>query len=240
MGFQGFPPDTLRFLKQLKKNNNREWFQARRNLFEEQVKAPLTELVLQVGEALRSFAPEMAADPKSSIYRIYRDTRFSRDKRPYKTQIAAVFPIRGMPKHAGPGLYFHVSPDEVLMGGGIYMPDSGVLRAIRENITENGEKFLSIVEGKAFRKTFGDLEGEQLKSMPKGFRADSVAAKYLRYKQILFGEMFEAGLAETPQLFSAIVACFKKGMPLIRFLHQPAARALNASSRLGAERATDF
>jgi uncharacterized protein (TIGR02453 family) len=229
--FCGFPPEGLRFLKQLKRNNSRPWFQSHKDDYEEYVKRPMQELVVRIGEAFRRFAPEMVADPKISIYRIYRDTRFSRDKSPYKTHTAAVFPVRGLPKNSGPGLYFHVSAEEVLVGGGIYMPDPALLRAVREHIAARPKQFLQIVEGGAFRKAFGELEGEQLQSMPKGFSADHAAASYLRYKQFLFGELYPAKMAATPRLLPAILDCFEKGMPLIRFLKEPAARAVSSSDQ---------
>src|SRR3972149_8890341 len=132
----------------------------------------MVELILLIGEAFLRFAPEMVADPKISLYRIYRDSRFSRDKSPYKTQVAAVFPVRGLPKNSGPGLYFHIAPEEVLMGGGMYMPEPPLLRAVRERIAASPRAFLAIVEGRRFRKAFGELEGEALKTMPKGFSAE--------------------------------------------------------------------
>jgi uncharacterized protein (TIGR02453 family) len=99
--FPGFPPETLEFLHQLARNNNRGWFQAHKVTYEEKVKTPMIGLVLALGGAMQSFAPEMIVDPKRAIFRIYRDTRFSRDKAPYKTQIAAIFGPRGIPKHRG-------------------------------------------------------------------------------------------------------------------------------------------
>ena len=161
-----FPREGMAFLRQLKRNNNRDWFQAHRESYERHVRAPMAELVYAIGDAFRRFAPEMVADPKVSIYRIYRDTRFSRDKTPYKTQVAAVFPVRGLPKNSGPGLYFHISPQEVLIGGGIYMPEPQLLRGVREQIAAHPKHFLGIVESRAFRNAFGELEGEQLKTAP--------------------------------------------------------------------------
>jgi uncharacterized protein (TIGR02453 family) len=223
------PAKALRFLAQLKKNNNRDWFQAHKEEYEEYVKGPMQELVLRIGDALRRTAPEIVAEPKTALYRIYRDTRFSRDKTPYKTHAAAVFPVRGLPKNAGPSLYFHVAADEVLIGGGMYMPDAGLLRAVREEIAARPRAFLRIVEGPAFRRAFEELEGEQLKTAPKGFPRDHPAARYLRYKQFLFGEIHPAGLATTRQLLPRIVRCFENGMPLIRFLKRPAERAVALS-----------
>ena len=224
--FPGFPPAALSFLADLRKHNNRPWFQARKHIYEQCVKGPMVEMIGRIGEAFLRFAPEMAADPKVSLYRIYRDTRFSPDKSPYKTHAAAVFPVRGLPKNSGPGLYFHISPEEVLIGGGIYMPEPPVLRAVRERIAASPREFISIVESPRFRKAFGEMEGEQLKMMPKGYSVDHPAAKYLRYKQFLFGKVFSPTLATSPRFLPTLLECFEQGMPLIRFL---AAGRCNAS-----------
>ena len=117
-----FTPATLRFLRALKRNNRREWFNAHRDDYEAHVRQPMTAIVERLAVDLRTFAPELVASPKLSMYRIYRDTRFSDDKKPYKTHVAAVFPTRGLAKHEGAGVYFHVAPDEVWIGGGMYSP----------------------------------------------------------------------------------------------------------------------
>ena len=231
-----FSPEGLQFLANLRRHNNRPWFQARKEIYEQAVKGPMAELILALQQAFRRVAPEMVADPRVSLYRIYRDTRFSRDKSPYKTQAAAVFPVRGLPKTSGPGLYFHISPDEVLIGGGMYMPEPAVLRAVRDAIATAPRKFLSIVEGKRFRAAFGELEGEQLRSMPQGYAADHLAAKYLRYKQFLFGEIHPAELALGARLLPTILRCFQEGMPLIRFLKEPALRVSSLATHENALR----
>src|SRR5579863_8851398 len=113
MPFPGFPPEALKFFASLARNNDREWFQPRKEIFDTKIKAPMCELVLAVNEDLAKFAPAYTADPKKAIYRIYRDTRFSPDKTPYKTHIAASFSRRGMEKHGAGGFYFSVSHKEV-------------------------------------------------------------------------------------------------------------------------------
>lgn len=213
-----FPPGALAFLGQLRKHNRRDWFQPRKHIYEDTVKGPMVEVIHRMGEAFRRFAPEMVADPKVSHYRIYRDTRFSPDKSPYKTHAAAVFPVRGLPKNSGPGLYFHISPEEVLIGGGMYMPEPPALRAVRQRIAANPREFIGIVESPRFRRAFGELQGEQLKTMPKGFSPDHQAARYLRHKQFLFGKFFAPSLATSPRFFPTLIDCFQEGMPLIRFL----------------------
>ena len=109
--FPGFPAEGIKFLRSLKKNNRREWFQPRKQVYDEQVKAPMLELVAGINAEMMRFAPDYVREPKDAVYRAYRDTRFSPDKTPYKTHIAAVFTRRGFDRHAGAGLYFSVSPE---------------------------------------------------------------------------------------------------------------------------------
>jgi uncharacterized protein (TIGR02453 family) len=219
--FPGFPAEGIRFLRQLKRNNNRDWFQAQKSVYEENVKQPMQELISAMAEEFERFAPEMAATPKVSSYRIYRDTRFSKDKSPYKTHVAAVFPRKGLDKHAGAGLYVHISPNDVFAGGGLYMPAPEDLNAVRQHIAGNRKRFTGIVEHQTFRRLFGELSGEQLSRVPRGFRADDPAADYLRFKQFLAGRDIDPGIVTTPRFFKTVVTSFEGMMPLIRFLNEP-------------------
>src|SRR5919198_5428275 len=126
-----FPKEGLKFLQSLKRNNNREWFSEHKAIYEECVKRPIDDLITALAADFRKFAPEMVASPKVSAYRIYRDTRFSKDKSPYKTHVAAVFPRSGLGKHEGAGFYLHIAPSELLVGGGLYMPLPNDLNAVR-------------------------------------------------------------------------------------------------------------
>lgn len=225
-GFPGFPPEALKFLRELSRNNNREWFQTHKATYEEKVKMPMMALVLSLGGAMQGFAPEMIVDPKRAIFRIYRDTRFSQDKSPYKTHVAAVFGPRGIPRHQGAVLYFHISPEEVLIAGGIYMPIPAELRAIRRHIAAHWEELREITESRNFRKILGNLEGEQLTRAPREFPKDHPAIDFLRYKQYLVSITEPPKLAETPRLAPRMLTAFAAMMPLIRFLNAP----LKASS----------
>src|SRR5947209_6587562 len=167
--FSAFPKEGLQFLRSLKRNNNREWFQKHRSNYEQHIKQPMADLIEALHMDFQEFAPEMIASPKVSAYRIYRDTRFSKDKTPYKTHVAAVFPRSGLSKHEGAGFYLHIGPAELLIGGGLYMPFPEDLSAVRWHIAENPETFLAIVGGGKFRKMFGDLGGERLSRVPRGF-----------------------------------------------------------------------
>src|SRR5712675_2226434 len=139
-----FSTQTLKFLRGLKRHNRREWFNSHRDEYETHVRQPMTAIVERLANDFRVFAPELVASPKISMYRIYRDTRFSDNKAPYKTHVAAVFPTRGLAKHEGAGLYFHVSPDEVWIGGGMYMPPPPQLLAVREHIAANVKQLRAI------------------------------------------------------------------------------------------------
>jgi uncharacterized protein (TIGR02453 family) len=216
-----FSAETLRFLRALKRNNRREWFNAHRDDYETYVRQPMTAIVERLAIDFRAFAPELVASPKVSMYRIYRDTRFSENKTPYKTHIAAVFPTRGLLKHEGAGVYFHVSPDEVWIGGGMYAPDALRLHAVREHIAANARKLRAIVESSGFRKHFGALEGEKLKRVPRGFPTDHPAAEYLKFRQFLAGAEFPASLASSPKFYGTLLTVFREATPLTRFLNAP-------------------
>ena len=222
--FSAFPEEALRFLRALKRNNNREWFQKHKTNYEQHIKQPMTSLIQSLQADFQQFAPEVIATPKVSAYRIYRDTRFSKDKSPYKTHIAASFPRTGLDKHEGAGFYFHLSTDELLIGGGMYMPLPEHLRAVRSHILEERRQFLDIVEDRKFRRLFGEIHGEQLSRIPRGFPADHAVADYLRYKQFLAGRNFPPEFATAPRFYGAVLETFQALTPLIRFLNQPIVR----------------
>src|SRR5215471_7850717 len=144
--FSAFPKEGLQFLRNLQRNNNREWFLDHKPIYEQYVKQPISDLIEALGSEFQRFAPEMVATHKVSAYRIHRDTRFSKDKSPYKTHVAAVFPHSGLGKHEGAGFYVHIAPDELLIGGGLYMPLPEDLNAVRSHMFENSKAFLRIVE----------------------------------------------------------------------------------------------
>jgi uncharacterized protein (TIGR02453 family) len=231
-GFPGFPEEGMQFFRSLARNNRREWFQPRKTVYDERVKAPMAELVGALSAEMIRFAPEHV-DPAKAIYRIYRDTRFSKDKTPYKTHIAAIFPRRGLEKHGGAGLYFSVSPKEVEVAGGVYMPGPETLLAIRTCVAEHHEEFRRIVRGRKLRSLVGELHGEQLSRVPKGFLSCHPAADLVRYKQWLFYVMLDPALATTPKLLPEIRKRFEAMMPFIEFLNGPLVRAKRQAIRPG-------
>ena len=216
-----FTDRTLRFLRALRRNNRREWFNAHKDDYEAYVRQPMIAMIERLAIDFQSFAPELIATPKQSLYRIYRDTRFSPNKAPYKTHAAAVFPPRGLPKHEGAGVYFHISPDEVWIGGGIYAPQTPQLVALREHIAANPRRLRTIVEAPAFRRRVGALQGERLQRVPRVYPPDHEAAEYLKFRQFIAGRALPGAFTTSPRLYRTIVGVFREVMPLARFLNEP-------------------
>ncbi|MBS1829825.1 MAG: DUF2461 domain-containing protein [Acidobacteria bacterium] len=222
-GFSGFPEEGMRFLKGLKKNNQREWFQPRKEVFEESVKAPMEQMVEALNAKLLGFAPQYITEPKRAVYRIYRDTRFSNDKTPYKTHIAASLTRAGMQKHVSAGFYFSVSPEQIEVAGGVYMPGPEQLRLLRAHIAENHGELEGILNNATLRKLMGGLWGEKFARMPKGFPADHPAGDLLRAKHwVLYDtERMDAKLATTTKLLPEFVKRFQAMTPFVEFLNRP-------------------
>lgn len=218
-----FPAAALKFLRALKRNNDREWFRARKDQYERDVRGPMIAVVEQLAIDFKRFAPELVASPKHSLYRIYRDTRFSEDKTPLKTHVAAVFPWRGLAKHQGAGLYVEVTGAWVWAGGGMYAPETAHLVRVREHIASTWPEVRTIVADRRFREDVGTLEGSQLTRVPRGYPADHPAADFLRYRQFLAGREFPASLAASAEFYPTLLRTFKAVVPLVRFLNEPLA-----------------
>ena len=214
-----FTPKTLSFLRSLKRNNNRDWFRARRTDYDAHVRAPMLAVIERLAADFRRFAPELEASPKS-LYRIYRDTRFSDDKTPLKTQVAASFRWRGLPRGESAGLYVEIAPGWVWMGGGFYAPPPQLVR-IREHISRTHPELHRLTRAAAFRRTVGVLDGDRLTRLPRGFAADDPAADYLKHRNFLAGRELPADFACSPAFYPTLVGTFKAIMPLVRFLNQP-------------------
>ena len=220
-GFRGFPPEAMAFFRGLARNNKREWFQPRKHIYDEQVKAPMVELVMELDRAMLDFAPDYVTDPDKAIYRIYRDTRFSADKTPYKTHIAAIFARRGMEKHGAGSYYFSISHKEVEVGGGIYMPPPEALLAVRTHVAGHHTDFRRIAAASPVKRLFGAVQGEQLARLPKGFSTDHPAADLLRFKQYLLFTTLDPAVVTTPKLLPELEKRFRAIAPFLDFLNAP-------------------
>ncbi len=218
--FAGFPAKGLQFLKNLKRNNNRNWFQKHRDEYEEFVKFPMQCFIASLKQRMTDEAPEIEFNPKRSIFRIYRDVRFSKNKAPYKTNIAASFEIRGRSKGVTetPGLYIHVEPGGVFMGGGLYMPSGDQLKAIRHSIADHPDEYLSIINDRQFKRLFGGIQGEKLVKAPLGFPKDHPMIAHLRHKQFFVGQELEERSALSARLLETTAKSYSATMPLVRWL----------------------
>jgi len=216
----GFTDDTLSFLRRLKRHNERDWFRAHRDQYEAHVRAPMERVIERLAMDLPTFAPDLVATPKTSIYRIHRDTRFSPDKTPFKTHVSAVFPHRRLTKHGGAGLYFHVATDHVMIGAGIYAPEPRQLYQLRQHVSANLNRFRTIVESPAFLRGFGEIGGKRLKRIPKGFTADDPAAEYLKLRQFLASTERLPDFATRPRFYSSLKRLFEQLAPFVRFLNE--------------------
>jgi uncharacterized protein (TIGR02453 family) len=228
-----FSRKTLAFLRALTRNNNRDWFRLRKPQYEQHVRGPMIDLLARLALDLPRFAPELISDPRVSLYRIYRDTRFSEDKKPLKTHVAAHFPARGFPRNEGSGLYLEVAPAWVWIGGGLYMPSSSDLRLIREHIAGHYRTLHRLVAGDAFKRAVGTLDGEQLSTMPRGYLKDHPAAHYLRFRQFLAGKEFRAEFATSPRFYPELLRIFRAVAPLLRFLNRPLLAGRTADLKVG-------
>mgnify|MGYP000924420434 CR=1 FL=1 len=189
-GFQGFPPETLKFYKNLMKNNNKQWFASHKGDFDSQVMDPARKFVIAMGERLARLSPGIIADPRTdrSIFRIFRDTRFSRDKTPYKTNLALWFWEGERPRMECSGYYFHLEPSMLMLGAGVYMFPKDLLKVYRESVAD--EKHGAELEKalKAIARKGGYLPGgEQYKTVPRGYDPNHPRAELLKYGGLYTG-----------------------------------------------------
>jgi len=215
-----FTPKTLSFLRSLKRNNKREWFHERREQFELHCKQPMIVVIERLADDFKSFAPDMLADPKVSLFRQFRDTRFSDDKTPMKTHLAATFPNRQLGRMNGAGLYFEIAPGWVWIGGGLWRPDASQLQLVRDHIVENQRQLDAIVKGPRFKK-LGGLQGDRMTRVPRGYAKDHPAADYLQHRQFMGFREEAAAFATAKDFYKQLRNTLETITPLVRFLNEP-------------------
>ena len=217
----------MTFLRALKKNNRREWFEEHRADYEREIKAPLLALIEEVDVLLADFAPEIVGSPKRSMFRIYRDVRFSQDKSPYKTHAAAWFyhrdggsSVGSEAAHGGAGFYFHTAPEGTFCGGGVWMPPRPALNRIRQSLADDHEGFADIVRAPAFKRRFGELEREHvLTRTPRGFAPDHPAGDWLRFQSFTAGRALAKEELTSPKLPQILAKSFEAMTPFVRWLN---------------------
>jgi uncharacterized protein (TIGR02453 family) len=221
--FTGFEPEAIQFLVELTEHNDRAWFQPRKADYERLLKDPLERLVAALAERFEARGLPLQADPKRSIFRIYRDTRFSKDKSPYKTNLGASFPwVEGTsPDDAahGNGAYFHFQPGEMYAGGGMWMPDRTRLDALRRAVVDDPEAVRAALGDPDFTAMFGAARThEELKRVPSGFPADHPMADMLRWKDLVFSRRLADEEVLSPTLPDTLADSYAAAMPVFRFL----------------------
>ena len=224
-----FTPKTLSFLRALKRNNKREWFHARKDQYETHCRKPMIELIERLAVDMRAFAPDHVADPKVSLFRQFRDTRFSDDKTPMKTHIAATFPNRTLGRMNGAGIYFEIAPGWVWIGGGLWAPDTSQLHLVREHVAENHKRLTRIVTAPKFKK-LGGLQGDRMTRVPRGFPKDHPAADYLHHRQFIAFREEQPALATSTRFYSELRGTIETIAPLVQFLNEPLIASHSSSS----------
>lgn len=219
-----FSAATLRYLRSLAAHNNKPWFEAHRDEYEAIVKAPMLALIEELDVRLARFAPEIVGDPKRSMFRIYRDIRFSADKSPYKTHASCWFYHRDGGREAeggGAGFYFQIAPGESFIGGGMWMPPKQSLAKIRDAIADDPKAFEQVAADPKVKRRFGGLDDEgQLKRVPRGYAPDHPAAHWLRFQSFVAGRSLTDGQAVGGRVVALLEADFKVLLPLVRWINR--------------------
>jgi uncharacterized protein (TIGR02453 family) len=216
-----FSRQAVAFLRGLKRNNDREWFAERKPVYEREVKAPMLALIQEVNAAMAEFAPEHVRPPQKIAMRIYRDIRFSKDKRPYKIHQPAWWARDGLQKTSGAGFYFDLSATAVTVAAGVYMPEREQLLAIRRHISEHPAEFRAVLEARKLRRLMGELEGMRLTRPPKGFSAEDPAIDLLLCRQWGVSATLPVERALLPSLLKDVVERFKAAAELVALLNAP-------------------
>jgi uncharacterized protein (TIGR02453 family) len=235
--FTGFRPEAIQFLADLAQNNDRAWFQPRKTEFERLIKEPMEQMIGALADAFAARGVPMLADPRRSPFRIYRDTRFSKDKSPYKTHLGATFPWVGGPAPGGAGVgdasaggshderahgnggYFHFQPGEMYMGGGMWRMEKPKLDAFRRMVLEEPETVRAALYEPGFVAEFGGPSThEQLQRVPPGFPKDHPLADMFRWKDVVFGRRLSDADVMSPDLPDKLAASYAKATPVYRFL----------------------
>jgi len=235
--FSGFRPAALSFLRRLRRHNERTWFEVHRAEYERDVRDPMRALVEEMDVRLAGFAPEIGGHPRRSVYRIHRDTRFSADKSPYKTNAACQFFHRDArqgagqeAEGAGAGFYFQIAPGECFAAAGIWMPARPALNRLRDVLAEDHETFAAIVTAPPFRRLVGRLDEEaMLVRMPRGFAPDHPAAAWLRYRSFTVTKPLTDQEALDRRLPQRLERAFRTLTPFVRWLN--GALGLRAAER---------
>jgi uncharacterized protein (TIGR02453 family) len=228
--FRGFKPPALSFLRALKKNNRREWFETQRDMYVREVLEPMKALIEELDVRFASLAPEFVGDPRRSLFRIYRDVRFSKDKSPYKSHAALWIyhraPGRGVGKEidGGAGFYLHVEPRGSLVAGGLWMPPRPSLAKVRARLETDLRGWERAVGSPAFRRRLGKLTDDEpgilLKRLPRGYADGHPAERWLRYNSFTVHRSYSDAEILSPKLADRAMKDFALMLPMCRWLNR--------------------
>jgi uncharacterized protein (TIGR02453 family) len=225
--FEGFPASALSFFRKLKAHNDRDWFAVRKPVFIRDLHEPMLALISRLRDQLQPDLPDYVFEPKRAVYRIYRDTRFSKDKTPYKLHYGAQFQHAKVTKNLGAGLYFHVSATEVAIGGGLYMPGPDELLAVRLAMVRHEKQFRALLIDKSAIRLLGPVAGDVAARVPKLLEgAPERTHDLVRRKQVYHYLELDAKLATTPGLEREIVRRFRAAMPLVSWINDVLVEAI--------------
>ena len=227
-----FRPEAITFLRNLARHNDREWFQPRKAQFEAELKEPMLAVVRKVTEAMLDFAPAFVRPAEKCLFRIYRDTRFSNDKRPYKSHVAAWWSHQGLEKTSGAGYYFHINPKEVIIAAGAYMPEKDQLSQIRHWLLDHHAEFRKLLEKPTVQKHFVEFEGNPLTRPPKGFPSEHPGMDLIRCRQWGLAATLPSATALKKDFAATLIKYFKVAAPIVDALNTPIAAAQAPKKRV--------
>lgn len=217
---QSFPPELFDFLRDLRRNNRREWFQANKERYEDHVRHPALQFISDFGPLLRKISPNYVADPRpvgGSMFRIHRDVRFSKDKSPYKTAVGIQFRHKQAKDVHSPGFYLHLEPDGCFAGLGIWHPDGASLARIRAFLVDNSSRWRRTLAGKRFQEEF-QLGGDSLKRPPKGYDPDHPLIEDLKRKDFIAYTPLDDSVVTSPGFLQEYARLGRTGAPFVRLL----------------------
>jgi uncharacterized protein (TIGR02453 family) len=225
-------PEGLAFLRNLARHNDRAWFTPRKAVFEAELKEPMLAIIRKVTDAMTTFAPSFVRPAEKCLFRIYRDTRFSNNKLPYKTHVAAWWSHEGLEKTSGAGYYFHIDAKEVIIAAGAYMPEKEQLAAIRHWLLEHHAEFRKLLQKPVVRKTFSEFEGNALTRPPKGFPCEHPAMDLIRCRQWGLSTSLPASEALKPGFAAVLTRHFRLAAPVVDALNTPIAATLTPRKKV--------
>jgi uncharacterized protein (TIGR02453 family) len=220
--FDGFKKEFWQFFEELKENNNREWFEENKERYKTDIVSPISDFIIDMGEKLKEISPHYNANPKpngGSMFRIYRDVRFSKDKRPYKENAGIQFRHKlGKDAHA-PGFYVHLEPGNLFYGGGVWMPDNAALAKIRDRIVAHPKKWQAVIEDDGIVKKLGGIGGDGLSRPPRGYDPDHKFIDDLKRKSYFaMKHSTDKKLVTKPEFLDEVVCNFNASVPLMTFI----------------------